>query len=49
MKSGSGVDASVPSRSKRQLSEIKTLLTDPQALLKGGPEIKEKWRDTFGV
>ena len=46
---GESIHASVSSKSKKQLSEIKTLIADPQALLKGVPEIKEKWRDTFGV
>jgi iron(III) transport system substrate-binding protein len=46
---GESLHASVPSKSKKQLSEVKTLIADPQALLKGVPELKEKWRDTFGV
>ena len=46
---GESIHAAVPSRSKKQLTEIKTLIADPQALLKGVPELKEKWRDTFGV
>ena len=46
---GESIHASVKSKSKVQLSQIKTLIADPQGLLKGVPEIKEKWRDTFGV
>lgn len=33
----------------KQLSEIKHMIAPPDQLLKGLPEVKEKWRDTFGV
>lgn len=33
----------------KSLDEIKTLIAPPDKLVKGLAEVKEKWRDTFGV
>jgi iron(III) transport system substrate-binding protein len=41
--------AAVKPKGGKPLSEIKTLIAKPMDLLKGVPEIKEKWRDTFGI
>ena len=30
-------------------TDIKTLIAQPEALLKSVPELKGKWRDTFGI
>jgi iron(III) transport system substrate-binding protein len=46
---GESMHASVKPRGGKPLSEIKTLVAKPMDLLKGVPEIKEKWRDTFGI
>ena len=41
--------ASITPKSGVALSSIKTLIAKPEALLKAIPDIKEKWRDTFGI
>ncbi len=47
---GESIHASVKSREGgKPLAEIKTMIAPPEQLLKGLPEVKDKWRDTFGV
>ena len=46
---GTPMHAAVKLKGGKPLSEIKTLIAKPMDLLKGVPEIKEKWRDTFGI
>lgn len=38
-----------PPKGARPLTELKTLVAKPGDLLTGVPEVKEKWRDTFGI
>jgi iron(III) transport system substrate-binding protein len=44
-----GLYGSIKPKGGKPLSEIKKLIAKPTDLLKGVPEIKEKWRDTFGI
>lgn len=46
---GESLHESVKPKGGKPLSELKILIAKPEALLKGVPELKEKWRDTFGV
>ena len=48
-RSQDGLYASIKPKGGKPLSEIKKLIAKPTDLLKGVPEIKEKWRDTFGI
>jgi iron(III) transport system substrate-binding protein len=44
-----GPHAEVKVKGAKPLTELKTLIAKPTDLLTGVPEIKEKWRDTFGI
>lgn len=47
---GESIHAGVKSREGgKPLAEIKTMIAPPEQLLKGLPDVKDKWRDTFGV
>jgi iron(III) transport system substrate-binding protein len=48
-RSQDGLYASIRPKGAKPLSDIKKLIAKPADLLKGVPEIKEKWRDTFGI
>jgi iron(III) transport system substrate-binding protein len=38
-----------PPEGARPLSEVKLISATPQEIEQGLPEVKELWRDTFGV
>ena len=44
-----GLYTAIKPKGGKPLSEIKKLIAKPADLLKGVPEIKENWRDTFGI
>lgn len=46
---GESIHPSVPSKGGKPLDQLKILIAPPDKLVKELPEIKEKWRDTFGV
>ncbi len=46
---GESIHDAVKPKAGKPLSEIKTMIAPPDKLLKGLAEVKEKWRDTFGV
>lgn len=46
---GESIHSSVKSKSGVDLAKIKTMIAPPDKLKKELPEVKEKWRDTFGV
>ena len=48
-RSQDGLYANIKPKGGKPLSDIKKLIAKPADLLKGVPEIKEKWRDTFGI
>jgi iron(III) transport system substrate-binding protein len=48
-RSQDGLYASIRPKGGKPLSDIKKLIAKPADLLKGVPEIKEQWRDTFGI
>ena len=45
---GEPLHSSVPPKGGTPLKDLKQLILKPEEILKGVPEIKEKWRDTFG-
>lgn len=45
---GEPLHASVAPKAGTPLKDLKQLILKPEEILKGVPEIKEKWRDTFG-
>lgn len=46
---GESIHDVVKPKTGRPLSEVKTMIAPPDKLEKGLAEVKEKWRDTFGV
>ncbi len=46
---GESIHAEVKPKVGTPLDQLKTMIAPPDKLLKGLPEIKENWRDTFGI
>ncbi len=46
---GESIHDAVAPKAGEPLSKIKTMIAPPDKLVKGLAEVKEKWRDTFGV
>ena len=46
---GEAIHDAVKPKAGKPLSELKTMIAPPEKLQKGLAEVKEKWRDTFGV
>jgi len=46
---GESIHDAVKPKAGKPLAELKTLIAPPDKLLKGLAEVKENWRDTFGV
>lgn len=46
---GESIHSSVPAKAGKPLDQLTTMIAPPDRLVKELPELKEKWRDTFGV
>ena len=46
---GESIHDSVQPKAGPPLSGLKTMIAPPDKLLKGLADVKEKWRDTFGI
>lgn len=44
-----GIHPNSTPKGAKPFQELKALVAKPEALVKGIPDIKEKWRDTFGI
>lgn len=44
-----GIHPGTTPKGAKPFQELKAIVAKPEALVKGIPEIKEKWRDTFGI
>jgi iron(III) transport system substrate-binding protein len=44
-----GIHAGSTPKGAKPFQELKTIVANANALVKGIPDIKEKWRDTFGI
>ena len=46
---GESIHAAVKPKAGKSLDQLKTIIAKPELLLKAQSELKEKWRETFGV
>ena len=46
---GESIHAAVKPKAGKSLDQLTTIIAKPELLLKAQSELKEKWRETFGV
>ncbi len=46
---GESIHAAIKPKAGKSLDQLKTIIAKPDLLQKAQPELKEKWRETFGV